>query len=111
MEAPREEGTVVEELTTIIGMLDGAAARTPEQLPEAADTIERKLTRLRDRLIETQRRQSTGQSFGQSNLLEQINIAISLIVSVGFPGGGIHRDALRQTRRLLQKVISAGMAG
>ncbi len=100
----REEPYVRESLSQILLDLDAAMKKPPLQMKQDVDGVVTKLARLRDHLITAQRRLHD-MSFVQSPVLEQVNIALSLVISVGYPGGAIQREALEEAHKLLQDFI------
>ncbi|MCC6179083.1 MAG: hypothetical protein IT305_27550 [Chloroflexi bacterium] len=110
----------VEDLCMVaITALDRALDRPSTEVDSQADVAERAVARLRDTLIETLRAQQTGsQPAGSSapgdaaktrSALDQVNVALSLIVGVVYPSGGPQRQLLEQARDSLRSTLSAGL--
>jgi hypothetical protein len=98
----QEDSFVLESLRNILDMIEEALEKPAVELKIDVDAVENRLVRLRDHLIDTHRRQTASQPFTQSSTLERINIALSLIVSIGYPGAGIYREGLEEARYLLR---------
>ncbi len=95
---------VRENLSQILLDLDAAMKKPPVQMKQDVDGVVTKLARLRDYLIAEQRSRHDI-SFVQSPVLEQVNIALSLVISVGYPAGAIQREALEEAHNLLQDFL------
>ena len=90
-------------------MIDDALTKKPPALGEEVDEIERAVVRLRDGLIDRLRAATPGN--GTSELraaLDRVNTALSLVVGVEYPLGGIHRQLLEQARDTLRAVPAEG---
>jgi hypothetical protein len=83
-----------------IRCLDRAMAELPAKLSEDVDEAERVLARVRDRLIELARRERR-----RPVALDRVNVALSLVVGVEYPLGGLHRDVVRQAREVVADIL------
>ena len=91
-------------LSQILLDLDSTMKKPPMQMKHDVDAVVTRLAQLRDHLIAAQRsRQDI--SFVQSPALKVVNIALSLVISVGYPGGAIQRQALEEAHSLLQDFL------
>lgn len=102
----QEDSFVLESIQNILDMIDKALEKPAVELKIDVDAVENSLVRLRDHLIDNHRRQTASQPFTQSSTLERINIALSLIVSIGYPGAGIYREGLEEARYLLRGFVT-----
>ena len=89
------------ECEEIIRRLERAVNEPAVQLSEEVDEAERALTRVRDRLIEAGRRGRPWRS-----ALARLNVALSLVIGVEYPLGGLHRNSLRQACDVIAGVIA-----
>jgi tagatose-1,6-bisphosphate aldolase non-catalytic subunit AgaZ/GatZ len=87
-------------------VLDAAMDKPPTELNAEADTAEREIAALRDLLIERTRQRTLAAS---SAALEQVNVALSLVVGLEYPVGGIQRELLDQARTVLRGVLGSGL--
>jgi hypothetical protein len=82
-----------------LGRALGEPANT---LKADADRAERAIAELRDCLILELRQRGEGAAAVQDRrLLEQANVALSLVVGVEHPSGGLAKDLLKQARNVL----------
>ncbi|MDW7772637.1 MAG: hypothetical protein SCH71_07065 [Desulfobulbaceae bacterium] len=102
-EALREDPFVLECVRNILDLIEVALDKHSVHMKKDVDTVENRLAQLRDHLIDHHRRQSEEHFFGQSPTLERINTALSLIISIGYPGEGIYQVGLEETRELLSE--------
>ena len=92
-----------------VARLDDALRLPPAQLGQEVDVVEREVARLRDRLIDQLRQESTSAPAARRRAaLDKVNAALSLIVGVEYPAAGIQRSALEQARDTLQQVVEDG---
>jgi hypothetical protein len=80
--------------------LGEALGLPPAELGKEVDAAERHVAKLRDHLIQLRRE---GKLHGRSEL-DKVNGALSLIVGVEYPVGGIQRKALEQASEALKQV-------
>jgi HPt (histidine-containing phosphotransfer) domain-containing protein len=78
--------------------IDAALEKPPAELKAEVDVVERTVAALRDELI-SQLRES--QDTDTREELDRVNAALSLIVGLEYPVGGIQRDMLKQARAAL----------
>ena len=93
------------ECEEIIRRLDRAVDEPAAKLSEDVDDAERALVRVRDRLIDDWR---SGRP--RPSALDHINVALSLVIGVEYPLGGLHRNTLRQARDVVTTVLAEGAA-
>jgi hypothetical protein len=86
-----------------IALLEDALEKPPAELKAEVDGVERAVAALRDQLIE--RLRAAPDADVQASL-ESANAALSLIVGVEYPVGGIQRQMLEQARSALLAVTS-----
>ena len=87
-------------------MLSDALDKPPAELKAEVDRAERAIVALRDALI-LRRREAASEQV--QTHLDQVNTALSLIVGLEYPMGGLQRDMLEQARSVLDGVRGAGL--
>jgi hypothetical protein len=87
-------------------LLDEALDKPPAELKAEVDAAERAVVALRDHLIGRRRESPTDQV---RTSLDRVNQALSLIVGLEYPVGGIQRPLLEQARAVLQAARDAGL--
>lgn len=87
--------------------LDDALGKPPGELKAEVDLAEQAVAALRDNLIHHWR-ESPSPSVRAS--LDQVNVALSLIVGLEYPVGGLQRQLLEQARAVLDTARRAGFA-
>jgi len=92
---------VLENVRIILEMIDEAVEKHSAEMKRDVDVVEDRLVHLRDYLIDRQREQT--ESATQSATLKRINIALSLIISIGYPGAGIDQVGLEETRDMFRE--------
>src|SRR5581483_5047646 len=94
-----------------IEALDRALNLPGNKVGEPVDEGERAAVRLRDGLIDLLRGQS-GSDSGATNrsALRQVNAALSVIVGVEYPVGGVQRKRVQLARDTLQSVLDGDIA-
>ena len=93
-----------------IATLDRALQKEPQDIGTDVDLAEQAIVRLRDTLINRLRQQNASSSTSaQWEELKQVNVALSLIASVEYPGNGIHPEPLKTVRDILQKLLDVGL--
>ena len=90
-----------------IRLLSDALDKPPAELKAEVDVAERAVVAIRDALIERLRTAPTDRA--RSNL-ERVNVALSLIVGLEYPMGGLDRSMLEQARSILQAEQSTDFA-
>ena len=90
-----------------IRLLDDAIEKPPAELKAEVDAAERAIVALRDELIERWR--ATPDS-GVRTALSRTNVALSLVVGLEYPIGGLQRKLLEQARSELHAALEAGPA-
>lgn len=93
-------------------LIAAALQRQPSELGQEVDEIERIVARLRDALIERLRREdAAGADTARTRrALDPVNAALSLVVGVEYPAGGIHRKLLEQAGAVLEGVPDEALA-
>ncbi len=102
-----QEVTCVEQCRTAIEALARAQQSPPLLVLREADLALRATVRLRDALIERLRRDDASPHWRVA--LDHVNVALSLIVALEYPTGGIQREAARQARDVLKRVLDQGL--
>lgn len=101
-----------------IRLLEDAINKPPAELKAEVDVAERAIAALRDALIERLRSlalplgEASSRGEGSDSLhtaLDRVNAALSLVVAVEYPSGGVQRDMLDQARQELQATLDAGL--
>lgn len=75
------------------------------ELEEDVDFSERAIVDLRDCLIARLRGHVREADVPLRAALDRVNVAVSLIVSVEYPAGGIHRKKIEQALDILQGLL------
>ncbi len=99
----------IDECRTAIEGLERAQQAPPLLLLREADLALRATVRLRDALIEHLRRGNASPNARAA--LDRVNVALSLIVALEYPTGGIQREAARQAHDALKCVLDEGLLG
>lgn len=89
-----------------IRVLDDALTKPPTELKAEVDVAERAIVGLRDSLIARRREAPSEQVQAR---LDEVNTALTLVVGLEYPMGGLLRDMLQQARSLLEAARSAGL--
>ena len=89
MSDPRQEA---------IRLLEDALQKPPTELKAEVDVAERAVVRLRDSLIDQLR---AGAEPRVRSELDRVNVALSLIVGLEYPMGGLQRDMHQQALSVL----------
>ena len=88
-----------------IRLLDEALEKPPAELKAEVDVAERAVAALRDELIER------GRAAPDASIraaLDHVNVALSLVVGLEYPMGGLQREMLIQARSALQSTLDSG---
>lgn len=89
-----------------IAAIDRALQKEPQDMGTDVNLAQQAIIRLRDTLITRLRQQEASAELEE---LKQVNVALSLIASVEYPGNGIQPDPLTTVRAILQKLLDAGL--
>jgi HPt (histidine-containing phosphotransfer) domain-containing protein len=90
-------------------LLDDALKQRPQELGEEVDQAERMVARLRDGLIDRLRAHPGVPDAARTRAaLDRLNVALSLIVGVEYPAGGIQRELIEQASDTLRAVADRG---
>lgn len=92
--------SVVELRQDAVRLIDDALQKPPAELKAEVDDAERLVVGLRDALIERLR----GGDASVRTALDNVNAALSLIVGIEYPLGGLQRSMLDQAHKALQQV-------
>jgi hypothetical protein len=79
-------------------LVEDALDKPPAELRAEVDEAERAVAALRDELIERWRVQPT---HDVRHSLDRVNVALSLLIGLEYPVGGVQRDMLDQARGAL----------
>ncbi len=91
--------------------LERAQEAPPLMVLREADLVQRAVVDMRDVLIERLRQDDTAAAARWRAALDRINLALSLIVGLEYPMGGIPRESAKQARAVLQSVLDEGLLG
>ena len=80
--------------------------KSPTELKEEVDVAERAVAALRDELIDLVR---AAPEPGLSAALERVNVALTLVVGLEYPMGGLQRNMLDEARATLQGTLDAAL--
>ncbi len=84
-------------------ILDDLLATPPRERHQIIDHSEHAIVRLRDCLIESCRQETAGsEASALRSALDQVNIAVSLITGVEYPGTGMQEKPMVQARDILK---------
>ncbi len=109
-EAKFQDELLVDDLRGAEAALSRALSAPPQQLTRQADLAERQVVRARDNLIHRLRQDgSSPQSPRWHELLDQLNVALSLIIAVEYPLAAVQRQSAEQARDLLKRLIDQGL--
>lgn len=96
---------------TAIEGLERAETAPPLLLLREADLALRAAVNLRDTLIAQWRQDDGGSVPRVRTALDRVNVALSLMVGLEYPTGGIERQAAKQARALLVSLLDEGLLG
>jgi hypothetical protein len=82
-------------------LLDDALRRPPRELKAEVDEAERAVVALRDQLIDRVRQSEDGPYPALRHALDQANVALSLVVGIEYPVGGLQRELIKQAHEVL----------
>jgi hypothetical protein len=88
-----------------LDVLGDALQRPPGELKAEVDDAERAVVRLRDELIERYRANPEPRT---RSSLDKVNAALSVIVGLEYPMGGIQRKMLEQAESALRDALNEG---
>jgi hypothetical protein len=98
-----------EQCRQVIEELERAAKLHARDIEKEIDQIQRDIARLRDALIDRLRHAKIDSDSGRREAgLDEVNIALSLIVAVEYPVTSIQRSVLDQAAQVLKKVLAEG---
>jgi hypothetical protein len=94
-----------------IELLDDALGKPPQQLKAEVDEVERAVAALRDNLIERVRQSESPLAVDAPlrRALDRSNVALSLIVGIEYPVGGVQRGLINDARATLFSLCSDGL--
>lgn len=105
-------GSLVELYQEAIELIERAKQVQPRHLSEDVDAAERAVVRLRDELIERLRSERAPDTAARTRAaLNNVNMALSLIVGVEYPAAGIQRTLLEQAGAALRDLLESGQLG
>lgn len=86
-----------------IRLLDDALQKAPTELKAEVDVAEQSVAMLRDELIERLRAAADPHT---RRALDKVNVALTLVVGLEYPMGGLQRSMLEQARTTLQEALA-----
>ena len=89
-----------------IRLLGDALDKPPAELKAEVDVVERAIVALRDELIDRLRQTPTD---SVRSGLDRVNVALSLVVGLEYPLGGLDRNMLKQARSALEAARNEGL--
>ncbi len=99
----QEEAILIQLCQEAVTSLDNLLAAAPRERHQIVDRSEHAIVRLRDCLIERCRQETTGgEASALRSALDQVNIAVSLITGVEYPGTGLQEKPMVQARDILK---------
>ncbi len=109
--AVQDRATLQRYCREAIEALDRALSLPGNKVGEPVDEGERAAVRLRDGLIDLLRAESGSDDGAASrSALKQVNAALSVIVGVEYPVGGVQRKRVQLARDTLQSVLDGDLA-
>ncbi len=101
-----ENELLLDDLEAAAAALDRASTLPPLQLTQQADLAERMVVRARDNLIHRLRENGNAQAAPQwHDVLDQLNVVLSLIMAVEYPLGAMQREPAEQARDILKRLV------
>ncbi len=98
-----DDAALKEEYRRATAALERALHLPPLQVSREADIAERAIVRARDQLILRLHQNAEQADTSQwRETLNQVNAALSLIISLEYPIGGVPRESIEHTLRLIQ---------
>ncbi len=99
----QEEAILIQLCQEAVQALDDLLSSPPRERRQIVDDSARAIVRLRDCLIERCRRETTGsEAPALRSALDQVNIAVSLITGVEYPGTGMQEKPMLQARDIIK---------
>jgi hypothetical protein len=92
-----------------VALLEDALSKPPEALRAEVDEVERAVVALRDHLIARLRQTPQTPDPALRHALDQVNVALSLVVGLEYPVGGMQRDLIDQARATLTALLAEGL--
>ncbi len=109
-ESKFENELLREDCRAAAAALDRALNSSPQELTQQADFAERKVVRARDNLIHRLRVDgNSSNSVRWHEILDQLNVVLSLIIAVEYPLGAIQRQPAEQARDILKSLVDKGL--
>ncbi|MGE0541828.1 MAG: hypothetical protein AB7R89_16780 [Dehalococcoidia bacterium] len=79
----------------------------PDVVVTEVEPAQRAIAQVRDQLIARQRQEGDAPNTPRlRSALDQINVALSLVIGVEYPAVGVRRASLEQARRILAELIA-----
>ncbi|MBV9580183.1 MAG: hypothetical protein JO057_16470 [Chloroflexi bacterium] len=85
--------------TQALQLLDEAIQKPPAELKAEVDVAEQRIATLRDVLIDQLRSGSVAEARAA---LDSVNVALTLVVGLEYPMGGLQRNMLEDAREVLK---------
>jgi hypothetical protein len=93
-----------EKINKIVRTLEAARSKPVTELETGLDEAQLMVVDLRDEYIENLRREADNNVIRRS--LDQINMALSMIIGLEYPVGGFQREKIRRAEEVLKGIIS-----
>ena len=92
-----------------VALLEDALSKPPETLRAEVDEVERAVVAVRDHLIQRLRQTPRTPDPALRRALDQVNVALSLVVGIEYPVGSVQRDLIEQARATLTALVAEGV--
>lgn len=92
-----------------VALLEDALSKPPEALRAEVDEVERAVVAVRDHLIQRLRQTPRTPDPALRHALDQVNVALSLVVGIEYPVGSVQRDLIEQARATLAALLDEGV--
>jgi hypothetical protein len=103
------DGSFTEQCQEALASLDHLLEVAPHLRFEEVDITEREIVRLRDDLISRLRQDTTSEEAARlRTALEHVNVAVSLVAGVEYPGAGIQQRLLEGAHEALKTALAQG---
>jgi hypothetical protein len=110
-EAKFDDQLLISDCRAAAAALERARNAPSRELAQHADTAERLVVRARDNLIHRLRQDGSSPiSSRWHDILDQLNVALSLIIAVEYPLGAIQRQPAEQARDILNRLADRVLA-
>ena len=104
---PPLDQSLAVQMRQAIEKLTAAHEVPPRQVGRVIDDVENDVVRIRDALITRLRSDDAMQTRVQTRaMLDQVNIALSLLVGMEYPSAGVQRSLIEHARDALQRGLA-----